>query len=95
VPIPTRDRLTLAIGILGTVTLGVLALLCPHAGGQFEGGCAARFLIALAAFMITVWHAVALLVMGSVRYRGFWENAAADMVLYGIPPAIVVSAILG
>ena len=48
-----------------------------------------------AAFMLTLWHGVALLLMGSVRYHGFWDRAAANMVLYGVPAAIVVSAILG
>jgi hypothetical protein len=93
-PMPVRDRLTLVVGIGGTIALGVMAMLCPE-GGTVSGGCAARFLIALGAFMVTLWHAVALLVMGSVRYQGFWEKAAADMVLFGIPPAIVLSAILG
>jgi GABA permease len=93
-PMQTRDRLTLLVGITGTVALGILAMLCPD-GGEVSGGCAVRFMIALGAFMFTVWHAVALLVMGSVRYRGFWQDAAADIVLYGIPPAIVISALLG
>jgi hypothetical protein len=92
-PMPLRDRITLAVGIPGTVVLGVLAVICPD-GGSFSGGCAVRGLIALAAFMITLWHTVALLVMGSVRYRGFWNKAAADMVLFGIPPAIVLSLFL-
>jgi hypothetical protein len=93
-PMTLRDRLTLLVGIGGTIALGIMALLCPD-GGDVSGGCAARFLIALAAFMVTVWHVVALILMGSVRYHGFWEKAAADMVLFGIPPAILISALLG
>jgi hypothetical protein len=93
-PLALRDRLTLVIGIVGTIVLGVLAMLCPDQG-NIGGGCAARILIAIGAFMITVWHVVALIIMGSVRYHGFWERAAADMVLFGIPPAIVISALLG
>jgi hypothetical protein len=93
-PLTRRDQLTLVVGIVGTITLGILAMLCPD-NGHVGGGCAARILIAIAAFMITVWHVVALIIMGSVRYRGFWERAAADLVLFGIPPAIVISAILG
>jgi hypothetical protein len=93
-PMPWRDRVTLVVGIVGTIVLGVLAMLCPE-GGEIDGGCAARILIAIGAFMITVWHVVALIIMGSVRYRGFWERAAADLVLFGIPPAIVVSIIVG
>jgi hypothetical protein len=93
-PMPLRDRLTLLVGIPGTIALGVLAVICPD-GGSFSGGCAARGMIALGAFMVTLWHSVALILMGSVRYRGFWSSAAADMVLWGIPPAIVVSLFLG
>ena len=52
-----------------------------------------RFLIALGAFFITLFHSIALIVMGSVRYRGLWEKAAANMVLFGIPVAIVISAL--
>jgi hypothetical protein len=93
-PLTRSDRLTLVVGIAGTIGLGILALLCPH-HGAITGGCAARILIAIGAFMITIWHVVALIIMGSVRYRGFWEQAAADVVLFGIPPAIVISALLG
>jgi hypothetical protein len=93
-PMPLRDRITLVVAIAGTVVLGVLAVTCPD-GGSFSGGCAVRGAIALGAFMITLWHSVALILMGSVRYRGFWSTAAADMVLWGVPPAIVVSLIVG
>jgi hypothetical protein len=93
-PMPARDRLTLLVGIVGTIALGLLAVTCPE-GGDVSGGCAVRILIAIGAFMITLWHSVALVLMGSVAYRGFWRDAAADMVLFGIPPAIVVSLIVG
>jgi hypothetical protein len=89
-PMSTRDRLTLVVGIVGTVVLGILALTCSD-NGSFGGGCAVRLAIFGAAFFITLWHSVAILLMGSVRYRGFFDDLAADMVLYGIPPAIVVS----
>lgn len=93
-PMPRRDRFALIVGITGTIVLGILTLVCPE-DGSFSGGCAARGLIALAAFTITVWHTVALILMSSVRYRGFWNVAAADMLLWGIPPAIVLSLLLG
>jgi hypothetical protein len=93
-PLSRRDQLTLVVGIVGTIVLGILAMLCPD-NGHVGGGCAARILIAIGAFMITVWHVVALIIMGSIRYRGFWERAAADLVLFGIPPAIILSALLG
>ena len=52
-------------------------------------------LIAIGAFMVTLWHAVALLVFGSVGYRGRWETLAADIVLFGVPAAVVISLIVG
>jgi hypothetical protein len=93
-PMRTRDRVTLIAGIVGTIILGILTLTCPD-DGSFSGGCAVRGAIAIGAFMITLWHSVALLLMGSVRYRGFWNDFAADMVLFGIPPAVVVSLLVG
>jgi hypothetical protein len=92
-PMPFRDRLTLVVGIVGTVILGILALTC-HSDGSFGGACAVRGGIAAAAFFVTLWHSVALLLMGSVRYRGFFQDAAADMVLFGVPPAVVISLLI-
>ncbi len=64
-------------------------------GVKVNGGCAARVLIAIGAFMVTVWHGVALLLMGSVRYRGFWDAAIAYTLIGGIPVAAIVSLIVG
>jgi hypothetical protein len=54
-----------------------------------------RFLIATGAFMVTLWHAVALLTFASVGYRGKWDTVAADVVLAGVPAAIVLSLMIG
>ncbi len=96
-PLASRDRFALVIGTLGTIALGLLALECAidQEWRSITAGCAARALLALGAFMITVWHGVALLLMGSVRYTGFWAAAAAYSVIWGIPTAIVVSLIVG
>jgi hypothetical protein len=94
-PLPLRDRVALLIGICGTIALGVLAMFSPgHTRGSLSGAFAARFLIAIGAFMITLWHAVALLVFGSVGYRGKWEKLAAYIVLFGVPAAVVLSVIV-
>jgi GABA permease len=50
-PLSTRDRLTLLVGIPGTIVLGILALTCPD-DGSFTGGCAVRGGIAISAFGI-------------------------------------------
>jgi hypothetical protein len=92
-PLTWRDRLTLVVGIVGTVVLGILAL-TSHNDGSFGGASAVQGGLAIAAFMVTLWHTVALLLMGSVRYRGIFQDLAADMVLFGIPPAVVISLLL-
>jgi hypothetical protein len=90
-PLTTRDRITLAVAVIGTIILGLLAIDC----GSFEGGCAARMLIAIGAFMISVWHVVALIFFRSAGYRGPWASFAANTVLFAMPPAILISALLG
>jgi len=95
-PLPLRDRIALLVGICGTVTLGVLAMVEPgHLKGSGTAAFALRFLIAIGSFMVTLWHAVALLVFGSLGYRGKWETLAADVVLFGVPAAVAVSLIVG
>jgi hypothetical protein len=92
-----RDAASIVVGVAGTIVLGILAILC--AGDVSEqgtsAGCAIRIGIAIAAFVVTVFHVIALLFFGSVRYRGRAERLAADTLLYGIPPAIVISLIAG
>jgi hypothetical protein len=92
-----RDAAAVILGIVGTIVLGILAILC---GGDISeqgmsAGCAIRIGLAIAAFMVSVFHVIALLFFGTVRYRGLAERLAADMLVYGIPPAIVISLIVG
>jgi hypothetical protein len=94
---PRRDAAAIAVGVAGTILLGVLAIVC--AGNISEegmsAGCAIRIGLALVAFFVTVFHVAALLLFGTLRYRGRWASFAANTMLYGIPPAIVVSLIAG
>jgi hypothetical protein len=92
----TRDVTAIIVGVVGTIVLGVLAIICAGDISEegMSAGCAIRVGLAIAAFMVTVWHVVALLLFGSVRYRGRANKLAADMMLYGIPPAILVSAVV-
>jgi hypothetical protein len=95
-PLPLRDRVALLVGICGTIALGVLAMFSPgDTRGSLGAAFAVRFLVAIAAFMVTLWHAVALLVFGSVGYRGKWETLAVDIVLFGVPAAVALSLIVG
>jgi hypothetical protein len=92
-----RAAISIVAGIAGTITLGILAVLC--AGDVSEQGmsvgCAIRIGLAIAVFAVTVFDTLALLVFGSLRYRGRAERLAADTLLYGVPPAIVISLIAG
>jgi hypothetical protein len=92
-----RDVASIVVGIAGTIGLGILAILCAGDTSEegMSAGCAIRIGLAIAAFIVTVFHVIALLFFGSVRYRGRAERLAADMLLYGIPPAIVISLVLG
>jgi hypothetical protein len=95
-PMPVRDRVALAVGVVGTVVLVSLALSCAtDDGATIGGGCAARILIAAWAFIITVWHSAALLMFGSVGYRGRWSAIVADILLFGVPAGIIASLIVG
>ena len=92
-----RDVGSIVVGIAGTIVLGILAILCAGDISEqgMSAGCAIRIGLAIAAFIVTVFHVVALLFFGSVGYRGRAERLAAGGLLYGIPPAIVISLIAG
>jgi hypothetical protein len=92
-----REAAAILVGIAGTIALGVLAIICAGDISEegMSAGCAIRIGLAIAAFIVTVFHGMALLLFASVRYHGRADKLAADMLLYGIPPAILVSAIVG
>jgi hypothetical protein len=95
-PFPLRDRVALLVGISGTIVLGLMAMFAPgDPRGSVATAFALRFLIAAGAFMVTLWHAVALLTFASIGYRGKWDTVAADIVLVGVPAAVVLSLIIG
>ena len=92
-----RETASIVIGIAGTIALGILAIICTGDTSEegMSAGCAIRIGLAIAAFMLTVWHVVALMFFGATRYRGRASRLAADMLLFGIPPAILISLIAG
>ena len=91
-PMPTRDKVALGIGILGTIALGIAAIACgdSHSG---TGGCAVPIGLGIGAFFVTVFHGAALLLMRGAGYRGSWEKLTAWTLLAGIPPAVVLGVI--
>jgi hypothetical protein len=94
---PSRDYISIVVGIVGTIVLWILAAVCLGDVSEegMSAGCAIRIGLAAAAFFVAVFHIAALLFFGSVRYRGRWSSFAADTMLFGIPPAIVIAAIVG
>jgi hypothetical protein len=100
-PLRKQDVLGIAVAILGTIALILLAGSCPdkqeEQGGpivQFAGGCALRYLLAGGFFLINLGHLGALLLMESVGYRGPFERFFARVSLIGTPLAIIASALI-
>jgi hypothetical protein len=100
-PLRKQDALGMAVAILGTIILIILAGDCPdkheEQGGpivQFAGGCALRYLLAGGFFLINLGHLGALLLMESVGYRGPFERFFARLSLIGTPLAIVASVLI-
>jgi hypothetical protein len=100
-PLRKQDALGIAVAIVGTIILIILAGDCPdkhnEQGGpivQFAGGCALRYLLAVGFFLINLGHVGALLLMESVGYRGPFERFFARLSLIGTPLAIVASALI-
>jgi hypothetical protein len=101
-PMSTRDKVALLIGVLGTIALGIAAIACgdgqtgghsgpdPNAG---TGSCAVPIGLGIGAFIVTVFHGAALLLMRGAGYRGRWERLTAWTLLAGIPPAVLVGVV--
>jgi hypothetical protein len=93
-PLTLRDLGGIAVAMLGTLILVILAASCDHGDG-ISGGCAVRLLIAGGVGLISLAHVVGLLLFESVRYHGLFERFFAYLVLFGIPVAIAVSLVVG
>jgi hypothetical protein len=94
---PTRDSAAIAVGVVGTLVLGVLAIICSGDISEegMSAGCAIRIGLAIATFIVTLFHVAALFLFGYTRYHGRAERFAAYTLLIGIPAAILVSALVG
>lgn len=100
-PFRSLDMAGLLVAMVGTIVLILLAAICPDQGHEqgdglatISGGCAARYLIAGAFFLLNFAHVVGLLLMSSVNYRGPFERFIAGISLIGTPIAIVVSLLI-
>lgn len=90
-----RAWLALGMGVVATAALIALGIDCAVAERTIAGACGIRMLLALAASIVLFWHIVALVLMRTVHYQGLWHDLAADVLLFGTPPAVLVSFLLG
>jgi len=103
-PLSGRDMAGIAVAILGTLLLGILAADCvggdsgagpDHEEGRMGAECVARILIALAFALINLAHVVGLFLFQSVGYQGMWNRFVARLSLFGTIAAVAVSLGLG
>jgi hypothetical protein len=101
-PFSVRDLVSVAVAILGTL---ILALLATTVGQSPNGGGAgrisahtfsdeSRILIALAFALINLAHVVGLLLFNAQRYRGPGRELFSRLSLYGTPIAVAVSGLI-
>jgi hypothetical protein len=102
-PLSKRDLAGIAVAIIGTIILGLLATKGvsesggngnDHEEGRLGAGVAAIILIALGMALINLAHIVGLFLFQSVRYEGIFSRFFARLSLFGTPTAIVISVIL-
>ena len=102
IPMSTRDKLALLIGIAGTIALGIASIACADGQGSGHSGvgadagtgsCAVPIGLGVGAFIVTVFHGAALLLMRGAGYRGRWESLVAYTLVLGIPPAVLIGVI--
>ena len=100
-PLKTRDVAGIIFGVLGTIGLGIIALLAgtQEQGSEgsdraLSGDAAIILLIAMGAFLINVAHVVGLVFFQSVRYTGIWEKFMARTSIVVTSVGLVVSLIL-
>jgi hypothetical protein len=98
----TRDKFAFLVGIAGTIALGIASIACADGQGSGHSGlgadagtgsCAVPIGLGLGAFIVTVFHGAALVLMRGAGYRGRWESLAAYTLIIGIPPAVLIGVI--
>jgi hypothetical protein len=97
-PMPTRDRLALALGPLGTVALWLLASDCQGElahDATGDAGCIAVTLLAIFGLIITAIHVPVLLLLRSGRYtsKGLADFMSLAMFVY-FPPALLAAVVI-
>ncbi len=88
------DFTGMAVGIIGTIVVAVLAAAVAAGSGDKTGVQAAAILIAIAVALINMAHVVGLLLMDSVRYHGGFARFFRSLALIGTPLAVVANVLL-
>ena len=89
-----RDIAGIAVAIVGTIVLIVIAADNPDETGSGFDADALHSIIAGLFALINIAHVVGLVLFESVGYRGLAQRVFADLSLFGTPVAIVVSLLL-
>lgn len=98
-----RDLAGIAVAIIGSIVLVVIAGTCDAdavqrdagTGGEgTDGSCVAVYMIAGVTVLINLAHIVGLVLFESVRYRGLWGRFFANLSLYGTPLAVVAALLI-
>jgi hypothetical protein len=102
-PINRRDSAGIAVGLLCTIILGILAakgVANSHTGGgnheenRLGTEAAAMLLIALAFALINLGNIVALILAQGVRFEGLFNRFFSKMSLIGTPLALIPQIVL-
>jgi hypothetical protein len=102
-PLNKRDITGIAVAVVGTIVLGVLAAKGvansrsngnDHEENRLGVEVAAMLLIALAMALVNLAHVVGLFLFESVRYEGLFSRFFARLSLIGTPIAVAISVVL-
>lgn len=91
-PLPVADAAALAVGIVGTIVLVVLAALSPGPFLTWPGS--AQLGIAIYSALVNLGQIVGLVLMAAVGFDRFPERLFAWLTLIGTPIAIAASLVL-
>ena len=89
-----RDLAGIAVAVVGTLILIVIASSNPDETGSGFDFDALHTIIAGLFALINIAHVVGLVLFESVGYRGLPQRLFADLSLYGTPAAIALSLLL-
>ncbi len=89
--VPRTDMAGMAMGIVGTIVVIVLAAAGP---GPDSGWGAASILIAMGIAIVNMAHVVGLTLFESVHYQGGWEKFFRTLSLVGTPLALLANLLI-